>query len=172
MKPLSRILCIENSTFRLRSCVQRNKVIARGISLREDCRLLLCKGCFPSLFLPSSSSFVFESPLHIDPSQFRDGSLFYTSNSFEEKRKACIFQRLVSTDESTMVIVRSYFRGYLPGQQPILSTFASRNGQLRRSSPVEIEFSAEWLLPRSLFNKFPCEKSLSNDYPAVYLRNI
>lgn len=147
---LSRILCIENPTFRLRSCIQRNIVIAREGYLCERTVGFFCKGWSLSLSL---FLFVFESLLHIDPSQFRDGTVSpIRSIAFEEKRKACVFQRLVSTDEYASMIVRSYFRGYLPWPGANSVDFpASRNGQLRRSSLVGIDFSAEWLLAAITF---------------------
>lgn len=121
---LSRILCIENPTFRLRSCVQRNKVIGRGMSLRKDCAGSFCRGCFLPFSLSLSISLCRSSSKACSTLTLLN---FVTAISpirpiaLEEKRK--VSSRLVSTDEFASVIPRSYFRGYLPGQQPILPIF-------------------------------------------------
>jgi len=88
--------------------------------------------------------------------------------ALEEKRKVCVFQqtrlhgRVRERDPPVVFPRLSSWPAANSADFPVL-----RNGQLRRSSLVGIEFSAEWLLPRSLFNKFSREKSLSSDYPTV-----
>lgn len=135
--------------------------------------------CFPSFFLPLPLAFsIFlcrshsKACLHIDPSQFRDDIVVspIRSIAFSKKREKRAFSatRLHRLRDRPVVFPRL-------SSWPVANFTdfpASRNGQLRRSSLGGIKLSVEWLLPRSLFNKFPCEKSLSSDCPTVYLRNV